>query len=99
MSKSWFRRPDHCISVQIFVVACFAASLAHYGCEAQFLLNDGGGLSVLPPGLRLSQVPRFHLISFEDVYNCNCSMCSDVNVAFNRVFFKGEASLLTLGIF
>lgn len=41
--------------VNLALVACYVAILANSGCNAQFLIDNGAGLGVLPPGLRLSQ--------------------------------------------
>ncbi|BDA51192.1 hypothetical protein COCOBI_18-0690 [Coccomyxa sp. Obi] len=53
MSGSLLRSPG-CL-VYFALVVCYVAILANSGCEAQFLIDNGGGLGVLPPGLRLSQ--------------------------------------------
>ena len=53
MSGTLLRCPA-CL-VYFALVACYAAILVQKGCDAQFLIDNGGGLGFLPPGLRLSQ--------------------------------------------
>ncbi len=53
MSESLLRSPGYL--VYFAFVTFYAAILANSGCDAQFLIDNGGGLGVLPPGLRLSQ--------------------------------------------
>lgn len=55
MSKRLFQGTGHYQLVHFAIVACFAAILVNRGCEAQFLVDNGGGIGVIPPGLRLSQ--------------------------------------------
>ncbi|CAL8466431.1 g5967 [Coccomyxa elongata] len=53
MSGSLLRSPGYLVCFAL--VTFYAAILANSGCDAQFLIDNGGGLGVLPPGLRLSQ--------------------------------------------
>ncbi len=55
MTNKGCLRPGQCKLVQVVLVACFAAFLRDHGCEAQILINNGAGIGVIPPGLRLSQ--------------------------------------------
>ncbi|KAK9902668.1 hypothetical protein WJX75_001923 [Coccomyxa subellipsoidea] len=55
MSKRLSQGTGHYQLVHSAIVACFAAILVNRGCEAQFLVDNGGGIGVIPPGLRLSQ--------------------------------------------